>query len=917
MHGPPSQTLCVLGGNVRECEYCPLGSVMQKSYQRSLKAPLAATLNDWLSELHRLGNIVNVLRDVTGRAEEGEWMLFVELLPWIMSTKERNDTISAAMNCGKTWKSFLAEDIWDKESVRDSGAIVDGIYSSESSWGKTATWKNMEPVPGDAFRAVTLPNAARSLCDYGRSEAQGWRAVFGEKQNDLLNFLQHRIMEEAQIIYLFFLDLVHAVAATSEVSRVTVLTATRVTVLEELPLLHVWQPHYLMVDDYDQVEDWAYLTLSPTSVAVLSHQAEPPLRQEQQLAVTVLKALQKELHGTKFSTAAVLTSSLRFKRAELNKAVFLCRNNSPLTVYAPSRCPMQVTGTSTANTNGSYNVATSAVSGEAVANSDGEENSDHRGQPGFSSPSCVELWTHAVTSSVSPSCDGLAAAFVSDRITSVESSLRFSVYCGSALEREAIKEGISLHYANKKDRTGDAIALLESVFVLSAIPDAFVEHDEECDIAILCLSGISGLHRSVGDVERRQQLEQLADDQLFVERVEWWLWRAASRARSGFLLVGSRELFHFLQPLQRLERFVLQERERHGYWLPAEVSGAVLALRCPSHASCRQLAMITYADYCGCKVRLIGIQECRSLCLSPYDDCTNPAHACLHACHVPSGLSHICECGPECVANSLHRQCPFPCARTQPCGHVCLRRCSEPCVPCEFIGLQQLTCGQRVVTGVSDSGPTLALMRHFQQVPCGGTPRPCEEIVKVRCPRCGEKISMPCCQLTRRGGFDGIALSEAECAGCVALYNRVAVEFGGREMAVVVSTSDEEGGGASLLPVEELPEAAQEKLRKLRTVAMKKAQLMLQKEALETMQGKQTSEFYQQQLLFDKSLKQQEEEQRLHRQCAQKKIQAWERTLKQKYEAQIALNEEMETEVPRMTSEAEVEEKRQQAYHFS
>ncbi|KAH8607228.1 hypothetical protein ERJ75_001448300 [Trypanosoma vivax] len=327
--------------------------------------------------------------------------------------------------------------------------------------------------------------------------------------------------------------------------------------------------------------------------------------------------------------------------------------------------------------------------------------------------------------------------------------------------------------------------------------------------------------------------------------------------------------------------------------------------------------MITYADYCGCKVRLIGIQECRSLCLSPYDDCTNPAHACLHACHVPSGLSHICECGPECVANSLHRQCPFPCARTQPCGHVCLRRCSEPCVPCEFIGLQQLTCGQRVVTGVSDSGPTLALMRHFQQVPCGGTPRPCEEIVKVRCPRCGEKISMPCCQLTRRGGFDGIALSEAECAGCVALYNRVAVEFGGREMAVVVSTSDEEGGGASLLPVEELPEAAQEKLRKLRTVAMKKAQLMLQKEALETMQGKQTSEFYQQQLLFDKSLKQQEEEQRLHRQCAQKKIQAWERTLKQKYEAQIALNEEMETEVPRMTSEAEVEEKRQQAYHFS
>ncbi|RNF16829.1 uncharacterized protein Tco025E_05026 [Trypanosoma conorhini] len=877
----PTHSVHVLQEENAARHFCPIETVMEQSHQRSLKAPLATVLNARLQTLKRVGDRLDSMARSLGEnavTVGRERKLFTELLPWIMSKKERLDTFNEAVRKGKSWVTYLSEDLWDPSTLVESTDF-------ESASGKTV-WESLGPAPS-SFHAVTLPNAARSLCAYTRDEAGGWLAVFWEKQIDLLCFLQNEVMDEARHLFLLFLDLIQAVAATSQTSKATVVTATGGTLFRELAFLRVWQPHYLVVDDYEQICDALYLTLSQVNSAILAHQSESPLQHEQQLSLAIFRALQRELQGTPLLSSVALSESLRFRSPELHKAAQLCRN-SAVAFYAP--LPLGVAGNNEDN-----NAAVVGGSG------DGQAARQSGTLTGFSSPCCVEFWTHAVALSASVTCDGAAAAFVCNRLRRIEPSMAVTVYCGFVKDKAVILEGMA---------SGSDAAAAENMGSVCAIPfcsDAFVERDEECDVAVMCLSGIARRLRRFLRLGRQSAWDRLGAERSFVEQLEWWLWRTVSYARRGAVLVGSREVFSFLEPLRRLERFVLQVREQRGFWLPPEAKGAVLALRCPDHENCRQLALLTFSDYSGCQVRVVGEQKCRSLCLAPYENCTNPSHACLRVCHVYSGESDGCAAED---GDPSHSDCPFPCMKVQPCGHVCVRRCGEPCSPCEFVGLRELSCGQRVVSGMVDTDPVQTIVHHFQRVRCGEAPRPCEEHVMLRCPRCGGKNPMLCHEVVARGGMEHAVLSEMECAGCVALYNRVAKEHGVAQLAPAVPPT------AGCLPLNSLPGAAQTRLQELQTFAVKKAQVMLQKEALETMQGRQSSEFHLQQEIYNRMQRQQEEEVRAHRQRAQENINVWTKKLKQKYEMQLTVNEAMETEVPLMVSEAIAEEEKQRSHLF-
>lgn len=231
------------------------------------------------------------------------------------------------------------------------------------------------------------------------------------------------------------------------------------------------------------------------------------------------------------------------------------------------------------------------------------------------------------------------------------------------------------------------------------------------------------------------------------------------------------------------------------------------------------------------------------------------------------GAKEIEEEMTEVEEEEQHSSCPYPCMRILPrCGHLCQRQCGEgyppgesnfssltagstggggeeggswmggggsdggggahggypnaifTCPPCLVRGLTQLTCGQRVVSGVdpNDGKIQFETFTHFQTRLCGegsSSPDdiPCEEPVTLTCRRCGIRSTTPCHVLQAakvigrerekkratareevpRGkdeidaDTEDLLLEVVECRGCVNLVNRVLAPIEGYKPLVV------------------------------------------------------------------------------------------------------------------------------------
>ncbi|KAK7194752.1 hypothetical protein NESM_000395200 [Novymonas esmeraldas] len=516
---------------------------------------------------------------------------------------------------------------------------------------------------------------------------------------------------------------------------------------------------------------------------------------------------------------------------------------------------------------------------------------------------------------------------------------------------------------------------------------------------------------------RHQQWRQLwaespdGSPSLFVTRLQWWLWRLLRRVRRGVVLVGSRELFACLPLFSKAEflvqrqRRLLAPRGRRAYWLPAEVGASVLALVCPDHYKCRRIAIVHEHDAKddddddgaepaeapavpdggedededggpeeeAVAVHVHGPTKCQSLCLQVYDVCPNPSHACLRPCHAQRSVTAADAVsaagqprdGPA-TEEAPHASCPYPCDAVPPCGHVSHRVCGAPEEPCAFVGLTELSCGQRVVSG-TDSHQVVqyAFFPHFQECRCGEPAGLCRVPVSVLCARCGCRSMVPChrvtTQLSRRrhaaaeeedgaeetngaegadagGGTATYMLEETACAGCVALYNKVAKKFGyellsspapmadvasgepAAETATATAQGDEDAEEeedvvGTALPRHLLSTEAHAELRREFTIAGKKCELLLRKEALEISSGRATekTDYAVYRAQHEAAKATQRAQEKAWRDAYQAILDGWAVTLRQALEVQTALNTELDTLMPRLVAEATEEAQAQRA----
>ncbi|CAG9580617.1 conserved hypothetical protein [Leishmania major strain Friedlin] len=502
-----------------------------------------------------------------------------------------------------------------------------------------------------------------------------------------------------------------------------------------------------------------------------------------------------------------------------------------------------------------------------------------------------------------------------------------------------------------------------------------------------------GSHRPDVRHEQWQQLWAESSDgsaSLFVTRLQWWLWRLLRRVRHGVFLIGSRELFACIplfakaESLVQRQRRLLAPKDHRGYWLPSEVGASVLAMVCPDHFKCRRIAVVREHDDAKAApapapegdeedadaeeelvtVQVHGPTECLSLCLQVYNACPNSSHACLKPCHAQHriGTAHLEENGCTATNEITHASCPYPCGAVLPCGHTCHRVCSALCAPCAYTGLTELTCGQRVVSG-TDSNQVIqyAFFHHFQERRCGEPTGLCRTPVSVMCTRCGTRSTVAChcvtAQLSRRQlaaeeetGESAVAddgtyvLDETACAGCVALYNKVAKKFGYELLAtppvdhaqsghhgrmavhphggVDADDGDEEGEDGetmgTALPRHLLSTEAQTELRREFTIASKKSELLVRKEALEISSGRATEktdyEVYRAQYTALRTTLQSQE--KASRDAYQAVLDGWAVKLRHALEVQTALNTELDTLMPRLVAEA-TEEAQVQRLQFA
>lgn len=975
-----------------------LARMLAACHERTLQAPLSHIVSEYTQYVKAVGDLCATI----AQEADGSPVLYTGLLPLLLHARDVRDTESAVAASQKPdWAAYLTEALWasaPSTSVRtDLPPLPPTTASDAGDWSALPSAAADE----DTFEPVTMPETVH-LSTMAPDQARGWLAVFAEKQVALLPHLRQWLHDTVLDLFRFFCDTVNGVAAVSHVLRQTLVSTTGRELLQQqcLPFLWTWGPTHVLLDDADHLRDGLFSVLPPANNVVLSVSAETPILMERQrFACTVLlQALRKELQRSVALTTAALREPQRCQRNEINAALSqLCHP-----VVEPTDG-----GAGSPNSTTTPPPPTTAANGVRAGyeKDDGGDNA----RPAFAglvSFSALEAWSHAIPRTLGLVGDGTTAAFLCDYLHRYAPQLDLCLFGAFAEEVDRLREQVA---QGKPPTTPTRCRVCCVPFIEDsgdAVGDEMDDDDDdadrECEVAVICLSGFvqryaagaagsdtpqaaEERHRVWGDVMGRQ-------DGLFVHRLQLWLWRVLSRVRHGAFLIGSKEVFTHVPPVRALEAHIATQRETLSpqpflsYWLPRGTQSCVLALSCPDHYKCKRTATVVYSESNStCEVVCKGAVTCPALCLKTYDHCPKNAHACLVECHVrcdevaTTAAPSLPSSSPPDVVDeeaaesaepvSPHAHCPYPCCARLPCGHICDRACGDPCEPCSFVGLRELTCGQRVVSGMSGGDKTVQyeVFPHFQEARCGAPVRRCPIPVTVPCPRCGTKTKLPCYQYTlalaqqthraredgesasnvkgaASGGAGVVVLPELQCAGCVGLFNKVAKKYGydllpvppaeraappkaegaearGGEGSEGEANEDDDDDDADLLSEEAggplprhlLSADAQGELRRELALAGKKAELLVMKEALEISsgQGTATSDYAVCKAEYEanKATQADQDQQRIHHVRAE--VGKWTQRLRKELEKQTAAMAEMETVMPLLLSEAENEAERQ------
>ena len=158
----------------------------------------------------------------------------------------------------------------------------------------------------------------------------------------------------------------------------------------------------------------------------------------------------------------------------------------------------------------------------------------------------------------------------------------------------------------------------------------------------------------------------------------------------------------------------------HGYWQPLRIAlaklteegdgsdpqvtarpplvSSVIALCCPRHVANDAKLLKSDAGDLDAAVD----HFCLAPCTSRFG-CGVAGHACLRTCH------------PSAHDGDGHAACPYPCAKTLPCGHACQMLCTEGCDCLEVIEVP-LPCTH--VTAAQSAANSSVTVRHGLRLRC-------------------------------------------------------------------------------------------------------------------------------------------------------------------------------------------------------
>lgn len=852
--------------------------------------------------------------------QSGSVPLFDALLPVLFSSKEVDDTLAESRASGKAdWVSYLRETLWP---------FAHAVGDSEALSRSADEWCCLSPDEGaQGFAPVQLPESTH-LPRMDSGQVASLHGQYAERQAALHRLLLAHVHVAAKEAFQFFYDVIVGVAVVSQLPKSLAAATSPGELMRHmlLPFLWRWRPSQVMVDDFDRITDGFFAIMPSNNAVVVSTSTElPPLQRERlTLPRTLLETATGELQKHHAVATAVLSTSLRCPDESVQSILSqLCVAPTPTTATTAM-------GTETPSFPFDALLKAKAPGAQAVA--DGSSHAETP-LPGLVSFSPIEFWTHAVPLERAADEDAKGALYL----------VKYWAQYSSASELDVCIYSSSLSASSSARATVGAQSGGGAGYRRAPLIQELQgpKHAQECDFAVVCLSSISQMAQSflnpsgtTAEAAERQRSDerykmwvvlQEREEQLFTRLLQQWLWSILVKARRGAVIVCSKELSLRVELLRKMESYVSKLRqalapsEQLRYWLPEESEGCALALKCPDHFLCKRTATLQQGDDASGTpqpvVTLRGTTACTFMCLKRFRRCDNASHVCLRACHAAAenGSPH----------HRHHDSCPFPCGIVRECGHTCNRVCGEPCGRCSFRGLQELRCGQRVVSGADPSGEVLyKVFNHFQTLDCGDSPRPCETPVQFVCPRCGVNDTLPCHRVYPSGVCVATeepnpGLTERQCHGCVELFNKVAPKYNVSTLQPLPSDVGADGGGDIHRPLAaELPAEGQEELRKKFNVSREKAKFGAKIQALQITTGKQGSNsdhlMYESQYELQKA--KQQEEISAHREELKAAMLRWKKMMMDSLESQSALKTEAETIIPQLKAEAREEAERQRSF---